>query len=303
MTSGAAQAARLHYWSLTRKRIGSRFLGLDQAGNVLFYPSYRRSAPGGWFPVTLAFQTNRPQTMLMEDGYPMHYRSTQKLQAMFLQRTRERAVLKAEAMKEQIKRELSPQDEAGETSAAASPTSAGMEEEDDITVMQAFLKDCSSPSFLRQHLRVNRLTTALYHALYYGLWLCGGAFALSVYRRFKAWLNPPARNGLENLEAKLMYYPDIVYDALDTYILQTEPFQAAQDWFQETCLLPVKGEVSRVLEPYAVKWAVRHRKAQKAVEDETLRNAEAAEQAAARKVWWQRSMISLLLAIIFVCLL
>eukprot|EP00758_Cryptobia_borreli_P009034 Tbor_TRINITY_DN5441_c4_g2::TRINITY_DN5441_c4_g2_i1::g.25455::m.25455 len=56
-------------------------------------------------------------------------------------------------------------------------------------------------------LRLNRLVTWSYKTIYYSLILSGGLMLLILYHRFKYWLNPAARQGLDNIERQALVYP------------------------------------------------------------------------------------------------
>jgi hypothetical protein len=295
--SGAARAAQLHYWSLTRKRIGTRFLGLDHAGNVLLYPSYRSTWFGGWVPVTMSFQTNRPRTMLMEDGYPMHHKSSVKLQQTVQVRQQEREKARMERIEAKIKRGM--QQQSAKDAGAADED----EVEDDIAFIQRVARDCSEPTFVKRFLRVNRLATNLYMSLYYSLWACGFYIGLRCYRAFKAWLNPPARTGLENLEQKLMYYPTCISGLIDEYFLSTAPVQYILELICEHLWTPAKDSISPQLARFQIRWASQHERERQRQLDQEVWKQEREVLISQRRVWWERSMISLLLAIIFICFL
>ncbi|CUI15419.1 transmembrane protein, putative [Bodo saltans] len=300
--SGAARAAQLHYWSLTRKRIGTRFLGLDHAGNVLLYPSYRSTWFGGWVPVTMSFQTNRPQTMLMEDGYPMHHKSSLKLQQTVQARQQEREKLRMQRIEAKIKRGMQ-QSQSSSAAGGSLGQEDVVEEEDDIAFIQRVARDCSEPTFVKRFLRVNRLLTKAYMTVYYSLWAFGVYVAFRCYKSFKAWLNPPARNGLENLEQKLMYYPNCIRDLLDEYLLSTAPVQYVLEALNDNLFAPAKDALSPQLARFRIGWASHHERERQRQADHEAWENEMEVRTSQRRVWWERSMISLLLAIIFICFL
>ena len=70
------------------------------------------------------------------------------------------------------------------------------------------LKDEFVRALGRKHLfRLNRFVTWTYKAVYYLVWAALGVMGVVAYTRFKYWLNPPARQGLEKIEEEWLKYP------------------------------------------------------------------------------------------------
>lgn len=82
------------------------------------------------------------------------------------------------------------------------------------------LKDEFKNALGRKHLfRLNRFVTWAYKGVYYASWALFGVFMVVLYTRFKWWLNPPARQGLERIEDDWLWYPaGAVFWLLDTFV-------------------------------------------------------------------------------------
>jgi hypothetical protein len=186
-------------WRLTSHKIGRRFLGLDVAGNVLLYPMYGASRLGGWSAATVAMNPTedgdeqRPNVMI--SGRPVHWKAAKVLEGIVrrdLQRKAEDAARAAGA----ARCDASDVGEAKSTSASSGGMATGEEE----VVMPTGKQ-------LRKRLRLNRLVTWGYKALYWaivGFIVYVGACACA---RFRCWLNPPARSGLDGIFCWLLAYP------------------------------------------------------------------------------------------------
>lgn len=319
--SAASQAAQLHYWSLTKKKIGTKFLGLDRAGNVLLFPAYRTSWFGGWFPVTLAYENLRKGTLFLEDGHPMHHKSSKKLQYLVLAKQKEREQLVVKNLEEKIRASLKEaseattteantekagesQTEGGSPSPSQKPKPETPEVLDEAQYLTNVLKDFSKDRFMKKYLRVNRLVTWTYLFVYWSLWAAAGYVTLCAYWAFKGWLNPPARRGLNNIETKLLYYPNCLIELFDEYLLApiegTELGRQLIDCVKER-VAAAKDSISPYFASWEIRWAKHHEKQLKAKEHEMELLKLARERDEQRKLWWERSLISLLLAIITIC--
>eukprot|EP00796_Vickermania_ingenoplastis_P010480 gene10480-7285_t len=195
-----------HFWSLARYRIGTRFLGLDYAGNVIFYRAYRKQSFGGWAAVTLGapgaagiFNSDTTAANVLEDGYPMHYKASQRLQ---------RFVMKEKSAWEKAKLAKPDAGAAGKEAAFVADDYDSDQRFRDVLILK-----CSHPKFFSQTLRLSPLTTTIYKCCYFYLWLVVIAFIFQGYLSFRNWVNPPARKGLMNLEEHALHIPRLLFAA------------------------------------------------------------------------------------------
>lgn len=234
-----------HFWSLTRYRILPRFLGLDLAGNVIFFPSYRKQMMGGWTAVTLGapgsasgafLSSDMSAVNVLEDGHPIHYKASRKLQA-FVQEERRHWQAKTDAAKKKQAEaaaaeakgkmaEAAQKDgEAAAAGAAAKETIANRPPAFGAELKTEHIADydseqqfrdmlaikCSQPRFYTSHLRVSRLTTFLYKCFYFYLWAVFVSLIVQGYLMFRAWVNQPARDGLKNIEEHVLHIPRLLF--------------------------------------------------------------------------------------------
>nr|CCC91234.1 conserved hypothetical protein [Trypanosoma congolense IL3000] len=208
-----------HFWSLTRYRIGRRFIGLDYADNVIFFPAYRSKKWGGWTAVTLgvtsssSFLTNDTSVVnVLEDGYPLHWRANSKLKEFIKEEKRVwRARLKEEA--EGLAAEKIMENSGESTADGSSKERGDMMDgiDSEHRFRDALAIKCTSPGFALRHLRVSRIKTSLYKFLYFYLWGIAISLVVQAYLLFRGWLNPPARQGLKNIEAHVLHVPKLIF--------------------------------------------------------------------------------------------
>ncbi|CAG9576452.1 conserved hypothetical protein [Leishmania major strain Friedlin] len=221
-----------HFWSLTRYRILPRFLGLDFAGNVIFFPSHRKQGFGGWTAVTLGAPGSANSAFLssdmsgvnvLEDGYPLHYKASRKLQAFVAQERRRWQKKQAEAMAAAAKAKADSDAAAEATTMAAQTAKSGQAVNVEIPQEHVATYDndqqfrdmlaikCSQPRFYTSQLRVSRLATIMYKCLYFYLWAVFVSLIVQGYLMFRAWVNPPAREGLKNIEEHVLHIPRLLF--------------------------------------------------------------------------------------------
>ncbi|CAC9496728.1 conserved hypothetical protein [Leishmania infantum JPCM5] len=221
-----------HFWSLTRYRILPRFLGLDFAGNVIFFPSHRKQGFGGWTAVTLGAPGSANSAFLssdmsgvnvLEDGYPLHYKASRKLQAFVAQERRRWQKKQAEAMAAAAKAKADSEAAAEATTMSAETAKSGQainvaipqehmaSYDDDQQFRDMLAIKCSQPRFYTSQLRVSRLATIMYKCLYFYLWAVFVSLIVQGYLMFRAWVNPPAREGLKNIEEHVLHIPRLLF--------------------------------------------------------------------------------------------
>ncbi|AYU79730.1 protein of unknown function - conserved [Leishmania donovani] len=221
-----------HFWSLTRYRILPRFLGLDFAGNVIFFPSHRKQGFGGWTAVTLGAPGSANSAFLssdmsgvnvLEDGYPLHYKASRKLQAFVAQERRRWQKKQAEAMAAAAKAKADSEAAAEATKMSAETAKSGQainvaipqehmaSYDDDQQFRDMLAIKCSQPRFYTSQLRVSRLATIMYKCLYFYLWAVFVSLIVQGYLMFRAWVNPPAREGLKNIEEHVLHIPRLLF--------------------------------------------------------------------------------------------
>ncbi|KPA86889.1 putative mitochondrial hypothetical protein [Leptomonas pyrrhocoris] len=230
-----------HFWSLTRYRILPLFLGLDLAGNVIFYPAYRKQSFGGWTAVTLGAPGSASNAFLssdlsgvnvLEDGHPMHYKASRKLQSFVAEERRrwqaktdlakkKQAEAIAAAAKGKAAEAAQKEQEASaaKKSAATRPLQFGAEvstehlsnydSEQQFRDMLAI--KCTQQRFYQSHLRVSRLATFVYKCFYFYLWAVLVSLIVQGYLMFRAWVNQPARDGLKNIEEHVLHIPRLLF--------------------------------------------------------------------------------------------
>lgn len=205
-------------WQLASHRIGRRFLGLDVAGNIILYPMFGASKLGGWSSAIVQMSPEedgndqRPNVMI--SGRPVHWKAARVLEKLVRGELERKATPAAAAAASETE-EGRPLSSSG-TTAASAEGSGGSSSSDssrasstpDTTVIP------SSPKLLRKRLRLNHLFTFCYKTVYWGLvgfvvygFLCLGA-------RFRLWLNPGARSGLDGILTWLFAYPIAGYELL-----------------------------------------------------------------------------------------
>lgn len=188
-------------WQLVSHRIGRRFLGLDVAGNIIFYPMFGTSKLGGWSSAIVQMSPEedgndqRPNVMI--SGRPVHWKAAKVLEKLVRIEVERKAAAAAVAASESSS--------SGTT--ATSPEESGSSRGSSASRLRDTGAIPSSPKLLRKWLRLNRLFTLCYKAVYWGLvsfvvygFLCLGA-------RFRLWLNPGARSGLDGILTWLFAYP------------------------------------------------------------------------------------------------
>lgn len=333
-----SQVLETHFWSLTRYRIGYCLLGLDYAGNVIFYPAYRKQSFGGWSAVTLGAPGSSTNSFLssdtsavnvLEDGYPMHYKASKKLQAYINEERRKWVAEREESAKKRAHEVAAAAAAAvasaasgapGSTaSAATKPSPLGAQIADDVAVeaLSGYDSDqkfrdrlaikISNPRFFTRQLRVSGLATFLYKVCYFYLWAVLVSLILQGYLMFRSWVNPPARAGLKNMEEHLMHFPRLLFAGC-VYGLA---------WLARTAQ-PVIDPVINFLSEYfpQINWgaASAENLAMKAehLADDTHPAAKERKEAARqvqikvdqdRRTWWTRVLMVLLALFSILCIL
>ncbi|AAZ12129.1 hypothetical protein, conserved [Trypanosoma brucei brucei TREU927] len=218
-SNGMQRVVETHFWSLTRYRIGRRFLGLDYADNVIFFPAYRSKRRGGWAAVTLGvtsssnyFTNDTSAVNVLEDGYPLHWRANSRLKEFVAE---EKKLWQARVKEEvaQLAAEKVSASRTGDPNGGAAKEPGDLM--GDINCEHRFRDTlaikCTSPGFAQRHLRLSRLWTSLYKFLYFYLWGIGISLVVQAYLLFRSWLNPPARQGLKNIEAHVLHIPKLIF--------------------------------------------------------------------------------------------
>ncbi|KPI82947.1 hypothetical protein ABL78_8033 [Leptomonas seymouri] len=330
-----------HFWSLTRYRILPHFLGLDLAGNVIFYPSYRKQTFGGWTAVTLGAPGSASNAFLssdmsalnvLEDGHPLHYKASRKLQS-FVAEERRRWKIKSELeKKKQVEeataaakgkmaeaahkaKESAAADAAAKESATTRPLQFGVELPPEYTPdynSEQQFRDmlaikCSQPRFYKRQLRVSRLFTFAYKCFYFYLWAVLVSLIVQGYLMFRAWVNPPARDGLKNIEGHVLHIPRLLFSGCVSGLV----------WLLRTAQ-PVIDPVVDFLSAYfpQVNWGVAsannlaakaqhladdtHPNARERKKKELLQHKQLEE---ARRTWWTRVLMVLLALFAVLCVL
>ncbi|RNF13695.1 uncharacterized protein Tco025E_06082 [Trypanosoma conorhini] len=330
--SGMQGVVESHFWSLTRYRIGRRFLGLDYADNVIFFPAYRKKTWGGWAAVTLgatnaSYMTNDTSAVnVLEDGYPLHLRASTKLQAFISQernvwqRRREEAIARrAAALATGAAAASSARNAPGTNDRAAANAGedaekvAAAQDYDEQHFRDAIIIKCSSPGFAQRHLRLSRLTTILYKAVYFYIWGVAISIIVQAYLLFRGWLNPPAREGLKNLESHVLHIPKLLFG------LCVSGFA----WLAQQ-VQPLVDPLFKVLEEKfpQVNWSAASPKAIATKAHQLAGNDDAAQQLAAqegarvaarkaaqgeaeveRRAWWRRAFIVLFCLFSILCVI
>lgn len=216
-----------HFWGLTRYRILPMFLGLDYAGNVIFFPSYRTQRFGGWTAVTLGAPGSGSGNLLtsdmsgvnvLEDGYPMHYKASKKLQAYVLEEKKKWTAQKEKEAKKRAEEAAARQEgggggeKEGGTPSVGTPADAaafGYDSEQQFRDMLAIR--CSNPKFYSRRLRISPLATFTYKCFYFYLWAVLVSLIVQGYLLFRAWVNPPARAGLKSIEEHVLHVPRLLF--------------------------------------------------------------------------------------------
>lgn len=203
-------------WRTMRYKIGKRFMALDVAGNPCFYYSYKRSRVGGWGPITIA-DLNTPDATrqggftLLVDRHPMHVKCVPALEE-HLKSLRAQQADADKEWTEVLKRrhadiidgfEKEDAATAAGTTSTKSPDSKMPDQPPPICLKYGMWKALRN----KRVCRLSRVRTFLYKSVYFTLMGIGMLAGLFVYRRFKAWLNPPARQGLTNIENSVLFYP------------------------------------------------------------------------------------------------
>lgn len=328
-----------HFWSLTRYRILPRFLGLDLAGNVIFFPSYRKQTFGGWTAVTFGAPGGTPflssdmsAVNVLEDGHPLHYRASRKLQS-FVAEERRRWQAKADLAKKKEAEAAAAQakgktaeagqkmQEAAAAGAAAVTNAARRQPEFGAELKPEHLANydseqqfrdmlaikCSQPRFSVSHLRVNRLATFCYKCFYFYLWAVLVSLIVQGYLMFRAWVNPPAREGLKNIEEHVLHFPRLLFSGCVYGVV----------WLVRTAQPVIDPIVNFLATNFPqVNWGVAsadnlaakaqhladdtHPKAKERKEKELQQHMQSEE---ARRTWWTRVLMVLLALFSILCVL
>lgn len=222
-----------HFWSLTRYRIGPRFLGLDSAGNILFYPNYRKESFGGWRAITLGspnenfLSSDTGGTNVLEDGHPMHYKACRKLQVVIDKEKKKWTAAQEAKRQKKLKEdaERAVREAAGGEAAKAKEESAAkaqrpnirevleehLYEEEEQRFRDVLAIKLSHPQFYTKHMRISSLMTFLYKCFYYYLWAVLVSLFVQAYLMFRSWLHAPAREGLKNIEEHVLHVPRLLF--------------------------------------------------------------------------------------------
>ncbi|KEG07873.1 hypothetical protein DQ04_08591030 [Trypanosoma grayi] len=343
--SGVQGIVEGHFWSLTRYRIGRRFVGLDYADNVIFFPAYRKRTWGGWAAVTLGaantgyFTSDTSAVNVLEDGYPLHWRASSKLQAFLAEEKKVWQAKKEQQLVQRTAAKVIASDAGAATAATSSAASGGNggdaagngdggnggssnaeqeahKYENEHNFRDALTIKCTSPGFAQRHLRLSRLTTLVYKAMYFYLWGVAISIILQAYLLFRGWLNPPARQGLKNIEAHVLHIPKLIFafgvTGVAWVVRKVQPIvepllQVLEKKFPHVNWSAASPEViaSRVHQ-----LAGNDESAQQAAAMAEARSAAAAAQKKLQKapgdehrVWWMRALMMLLCLFSLLCVL
>lgn len=330
-----------HFWSLTRYRILPRFLGLDLAGNVILFPAYRKQTVGGWTAVTLGAPGSSSGTFLssdtsavnvLEDGHPIHYKASRKLQA-FVAEERRRWQAKTDAAKKKMAEAAAAEakgkmteaakkeGEAAAAGAAAKESMAARPPQFGVQLPPEHIADydsdqqfrdmlaikCSQPRFYSSHLRVSRLATLVYKCFYFYLWAVLVSLIVQGYLMFRAWVNQPARDGLKNIEEHVLHIPRLLFSACVSGLV----------WLVRTAQPVIDPVVNFLTDNFPqVNWRAASAdnlaaRAQHLADDAHPRAKERKEKVMqqqmqseeARRTWWTRVLMVLLALFSILCVL
>ncbi|KAG5501888.1 hypothetical protein JKF63_04158 [Porcisia hertigi] len=313
-----------HFWSLTRYRILPRFLGLDFAGNVIFFPAHRKQSFGGWTAVTLGAPGSQSSAFLssdmsavnvLEDGYPMHYKASRKLQTFVAQERQRWQKKQSEAAAAAAKKAAESQAAAGATEPAKNDPSFNVEIPaehvvsygDDQQFRDLLAIKCSQPRFYTSQLRVSNLATITYKCLYFYLWAVFVSLVVQGYLMFRAWVNPPAREGLKNIEEHVLHIPRLLFSGCVYGLV----------WLVRTAQPVIDPVVHFLTENFPqVNWGAASAenlasRAQNLADDAHPKAKERRQREmqlqlqteAARRTWWARVLMVLLVIFSILCVL
>jgi hypothetical protein len=329
-----------HFWSLTRYRILPRFLGLDLAGNVIFFPSYRKQTFGGWTAITLGapgsagnpfLSSDMSAVNVLEDGHPLHYKASRKLQAFVAEERRrwqaktdlakkkqaEAAVAEAQGKHAEAvqKKEAAAAGTKVKESAAQQPLHFGVElkpehianygSEQQFHDMLAI--KCTQPRFYTSHLRLSRVATFFYKCFYFYLWAVLVSLIVQGYLMFRAWVNQPARDGLKNIEEHVLHIPRLLFSGCVSGLVWL--VRAAQPVIDPvvnflTANLPQVNWRAASADNLAARAQHladdTHPKAEERKQKELLQRLQTEE---ARRTWWTRVLMVLLALFSILCVL
>ncbi|KAF8300887.1 hypothetical protein TcYC6_0058560 [Trypanosoma cruzi] len=316
-----------HFWSLTRYRIGRRFLGLDYADNVILFPAYRKKTWGGWAAVTLGatnasyLTSDTSSANVLEDGYPLHWRASTKLQAFIAEERKDWNKRKEEVVARRAAAIVAEGEAASSTPSGTSRNNGaannagekGAHEYDEQHFRDAITIKCTSPGFSQRHLRLRPLTTILYKAMYFYIWGIVISVIVQAYLLFRGWLNPPAREGLKDIENHVLHIPKLVFSLCVSgfaWLLQkTQPLVDPLLHFLEEKFPRVNWSVAspKVIATKAHQLAGNEEAAQQlaAMEAERVAAGRAARQQAdaERRTWWKRAFLALFCLFSILCII
>lgn len=206
--SSMQSVMEVHFWSLTRYRIGPRFLGLDYSGNIIHFRGYRKQRFGGWAAVTLGGQGSgslfSAASNVLEDGYPLHYKASAKLQK-FIATERKKW---QDALEEEKRGGKNDRVKLGEELSVEDVY------DQDQRFRDTLILKCTHPKFLSHTLRISPLATVLYKGLYFYVWLLVASLICQGYWMFRGWVSPSTRAGLHNLEEHASHLPRLLFVVL-----------------------------------------------------------------------------------------
>ncbi|CAD2215057.1 hypothetical protein AGDE_00986 [Angomonas deanei] len=145
---------------------------------------------------------------VLEDGYPMHYKASKKLN-QFVQD--ERAKWTKKIKEDEAKKKKAEAEAAEKGGAPASPKAEENAYDSDALFRDRLAIKFSHPRFYSRQLRLNPITTLLYKGFYFYLWAVLVSLIVQGYLMFRAWVNPPARAGLKNLEEHVLHIPRLLF--------------------------------------------------------------------------------------------
>ena len=203
-------------WRLTSHKLGRRFLGLDVAGNVVFYPMFNASRIGGWSAATTQMNPQEDaeyhRSNVMISGRPVHWKAVKALDKIVRQQLeRQKAASAAAQQQRAVGSDAQNAAKKAEEVDTAESSSAGRTETETLHLNLPTGKE------LRKLLRLNRLVTYAYKSLYWSIVAFVCYVALCGFARFRNWLNAPARCGLDGILLWLGTYPLAVWAFLQMY--------------------------------------------------------------------------------------
>lgn len=305
--TASAVSDRVANWRGARCKLGIPGVlsfGLDAAGNVICSRSYMRQSQFGWSCGTVFVTSDYQDSKNLSaagtalTGVPIHWKGVLLL------------AKRARALAEKANSKTRKEAEAASVATAASPADSPEgppngegPKSSSIPFKEITVGEVLNGLSLKQHLRLMRrssFVTWAYKSFYWASLASAVVLLWYNYICFKLWLNPPARQGLVNIENWLLQHPRAAVRSARSAVESVVSHEAVEDalalarsrltWYDA-----LVDEIRKQSSSYEAE-----RRAREAAERAEVERRRRQEE---RAVWGQRAVQAVCVALIALCLL